>query len=90
MGIDITKLVVKDSDGNSYNLINGYYTISSVEKDLTITITGIEKETRTITFTDYDDITYLDSSGNTIGESVTVEYGSSYETAYEVTRSYCD
>ena len=79
VGIDITKLVVKDSDGNSYNLINGYYTISSVEKDLTITITGIEKETRTITFTDYDDITYLDSSGNTIGESVTVEYGSSYE-----------
>ena len=78
-GVDITNLVVKDTDENVYNLINGYYTINSIEKDITIRITGIEKETRTITFTDYDDITYLDSSGKTIGESVSVEYGSSYE-----------
>lgn len=79
LGIDITNLVVKDSDENIYNLINGYYTISSVEKDISIKITGIEKETRTITFTDYDDITYLDSKGKTIGESISIEYGSDYE-----------
>lgn len=79
VGIDITKLAVTDTDGNSYNLINGYYTINNIDKDITIMITGIEKETRTITFTDYDDITYLDSSGKTIGKSVSVEYGSSYE-----------
>ncbi len=78
-GIDITNLVVKDTDENVYNLINGYYTISNIEKDITIKILGIGKETRTLTFTDYDDITYLDSSGKTIGESVNVEYGSSYE-----------
>lgn len=78
-GIDITNLVVKDTDENVYNLINGYYTINSIEKDITIKILGIGKETRTLTFTDYDDITYLDSNGKAIGESVSVEYGSSYE-----------
>lgn len=78
-GIDITNIVVKDTDENVYNLVNGYYTISSVEKDITIKILGVGKETRTITFTDYDDLTYLDSNDKTIGESVNVEYGSSYE-----------
>lgn len=78
-GIDITNLVVKDTDENVYNLINGYYTINSIEKDIAIKILGIGKETRTLTFTDYDDITYLDSNGKAIGESVSVEYGSSYE-----------
>lgn len=78
-GVDITNIVVKDTDENVYNLVNGYYTISSVEKDITIKILGIGKETRTITFTDYDDLTYLDSSDKAIGESVNVEYGSSYE-----------
>ena len=78
-GIDITNLVVKDADENVYKLINGYYTIKSIEKDIKINILGIEKETRTLTFTDYDDITYLDSNGKAIGESVSVEYGSSYE-----------
>lgn len=78
-GVDITNIVVKDTDENVYNLVNGYYTISSVEKDITIKILGIGKETRRITFTDYDDLTYLDSSDKVIGESVNVEYGSSYE-----------
>lgn len=78
-GVDITNLVVKDTEENVYNLLNGYYTISSVEKDITIKILGIGKETRTITFTDYDDISYLDSNDKTIVESVNVEYDSNYE-----------
>lgn len=78
-GVDITNLVVKDTEENVYNLINGYYTISSVEKDITIRILGIGKETRTITFTDYDDISYLDANNKTIAESVNVQYDSNYE-----------
>ncbi len=94
IGIDTYNATIskqKQITGENYeviNLVNGKYTIKSVTEDLQINYDNIESRENTVTFTQYDELSFKDSNGEILPQSKNVKYNDSIKFRVIVSDAY--
>lgn len=70
------------------NLINGKYTISNISEDLTINFENISRKKITVSFTQYEQLTFKSENGQTLPERNEVLYNDNFKFKIELSKPY--
>lgn len=70
------------------NLVNGRYTISNISEPLTINFENISIRKITISFTQYEQLTFKSENGQTLPERNEISYNDSFKFRIELSKHY--
>lgn len=70
------------------SLVNGKYTISNISENLTINFENISRRKITVSFTQYEQLTFRDENGQTLPERNEVYYNDNFKFRVELSKHY--